>query len=110
MAGNGPSQSPHCWHNRISQTMSEWTARVWQRKDSWTDRLTTNDQRLPAVFLAGYQDQIRGKLTFSIEFGLNSAWTRNAGRSRSDFEAEYSVNGAMSRSRSQQSCRRSGNG
>ena len=31
-------------------------------------------------------DQIRGTFTFSIDTGFRSAWTRNAGRSRSDLK------------------------
>src|SRR6185503_3250596 len=43
-------------------------------------------------------DQIRGTFTFSIEIGSRPAWTRNAGRSRSDLNPRYSVAGAIIRS------------
>src|SRR5438128_1989653 len=44
-------------------------------------------------------DQIRGTFTFSIEIGWRSACTRKAGRSRSDLNPRYRVNGAIMRSR-----------
>jgi len=41
---------------------------------------------------------MRGTFTFSIDTGFRSAWTRNAGRSRSDLKPRYSVKGAIIRS------------
>ena len=43
-------------------------------------------------------DQILGTLTFSIDTGFNSAWARNAGRSRSDLNPMWTVNGEITRS------------
>src|SRR5262249_46634855 len=44
-------------------------------------------------------DQIRGTFTFSIDIGWRSAWTRNAGRSRSDRKPMCTVSGEIKRSK-----------
>ena len=57
------------------------------------------DRRLAQASLTVVMsDQIRGTLTFSIDFGWSSAWARNAGRSRSDLKPMWMVAGDIQRS------------
>ena len=59
----------------------------------------TTDVRTEEALTQVTSDQMRGKLTFSIETGFRLACARNAGRSRSDLKPICTVKGAMARSR-----------